>query len=100
MCVKGDAQCYIIDHNLAFDREYNDVEFMRNHILRDYYSGIGDAVKRDFFDDVRRCVNDEFLEKTWYLMPSQWLDEEYDKTSVTLDEIKTIIPQEIENGKS
>ena len=93
---ESERVCYIIDHNMAFDPDFEIKEFMSCHVLRDYYSGIDDATKNDFLQRVRDLVTTSFLDDMWNRMPEVWQDGIYDDVAVTLDNIKEAIKEGVE----
>ena len=71
---------YIIDHNSAFDKGFDRDEFMRNHILRDFYSSTSQEDRDGFRTDAMKFVDDGLLSDVKSQMPDVWLDSlmEYD----------------------
>ena len=71
---------YIIDHNSAFDKSFDRDEFMRNHILRDFYSSTSQEDRDGFRTDAMKFVDDGLLSDVKSQMPDVWLDSlmEYD----------------------
>lgn len=74
MTIDRSSLIYIIDHNSAFDRSFYRDEFMRNHILRYFYSNVTQEDRDGFRKDVLKIIGDGFLSEVKSQMPEVWLD--------------------------
>lgn len=63
-----------IDHNNAFDPAFDDVEFMRTHILRESLCLAADGDKAAFRAALRAAAAAHNIEEWWYAMPPSWTD--------------------------
>ena len=65
---------YIIDHNNAFDLEFNDDVFAKEHILRDYFRAATDEFKVKFLEQIEREITSELIFRKWSEMPDVWME--------------------------
>ena len=72
LLVNGSA--YIIDHNNAFDPEFDAADFGAEHILRRYYAAMSADEREEFEDEIRRKVTRESVAAWWSELPAEWTD--------------------------
>ena len=68
------ASIHVIDHNNAFDPEFDAGSFAREHILRAYRAGLAETDVEAVRESVRRDITEGFLDDVWGLMPDAWTD--------------------------
>ena len=86
----------IIDHNSAFDKDFNRDEFMRNHILRDFYSSIATEDKDRFRKDVKKLLSDGLIADVKSQMPEVWIDGLTEYDAECIEKVEDIIAKEVE----
>lgn len=87
---------YIIDHNSAFDENFDRDEFMRSHILRNFYSNMNQEDKVSFFNDVRRLLSQGVVEEIKSSLPFEWLDGLTEHDAESLEDVDETIKREVE----
>ena len=87
---------YIIDHNSAFDETFERVEFMRNHILRDFHTELAQEDKDMFFNDVKRLLSEGIIGEIKSRLPIAWLDGLMDYDVAFFEKIEESITREVE----
>ena len=87
---------YIIDHNSAFDKSYDRDEFMRNHILRDFYSDASQEARDRFLKDVRKFIEDGLLSDVKSQMPDVWLDSLMEYDASFFEDVEETLAKEVE----
>lgn len=86
---------YIIDHNSAFDTNFDRDEFMRNHILRDFYSAVESEAKDGFRKDVMKLLSDGLIADVKSRMPDVWVDSLTDYDAKSLENADATIIKEV-----
>lgn len=87
---------YIIDHNSAFDENFERDEFLRSHILRDFHSKMNQDDKVCFFNDVRRLLSEGVVEDIKSRLPAAWLDGLAEHDVESLENVEGTIKREVE----
>ena len=87
---------FIIDHNLAFDEDFNRGDFLRNHILRNFYCKMKQEDKDCFFGDVRRLLSDGIIGDIKSKIPVAWLNGLTEQDAEFLENLEEIIEREVE----
>ena len=87
---------YIIDHNSAFDKSYDRDEFMRNHILRDFYSDASQEARDRFLKDVMKFIEDGLLSDVKSQMPDVWLDSLMEYDASFFEDVEETLAKEVE----
>lgn len=87
---------YIIDHNSAFDKDFDRDEFMRNHILRDFYSEIEAEDKDGFRKDVKKLFSDGFIADVKSQLPDAWVDGLTEYDAKCIENVEDTITKEME----
>ena len=80
---------YIIDHNNAFDPEFNATAFADEHILRGYRDAISIDEAHAFRTLICDLARGAFLDCAWNEMPAGWVD--VGETVLPLDSIRRVI---------
>lgn len=62
-----DKQCWVFDHNLAFDNEFSDNEFWRGHIFRDSWNAND---MRTLLPELTQGIQE--LPEIWNRLPNEW----------------------------
>lgn len=82
----------VIDHNLAFDRDFKPDEFLAGHVFREHWNRVfGDLVLRQhYLSRIEGCLQNlaglrDSIPDSWW-----WLDEG-DPADVTWDEIEVVL---------
>jgi len=65
---------HIIDHNNAFDPDFDSNAFSQTHILRECHANADPRAKAAFEEQLRETITAEFLAKAWSEMPEAWTD--------------------------
>ena len=65
---------YIIDHNNAFDPDFDAAAFAEEHILREYYRKCDMEVRSAFRTTVAERINGRFIDEVWSEMPEEWTE--------------------------
>ena len=87
---------YIIDHNSAFDANFRRDDFLRYHILRDFYSDMNQEDKICFCNDVQRLLSKGELGNIKSELPIAWLDGLTEQDADFLEDMEEIITREVE----
>ena len=77
-------EIWIIDHNNAFCKNWNESAFLRDHILTDDYTKARDCDYAEFLSALKAPELAEIITKHWSEMPPEWIDA---LEGLTLDEI-------------
>ena len=85
LCINNEI--WIIDHNNAFCRNWNETAFLRDHILSTDYAKAHDEDYAEFLAALKDPELAKTVEKHWSEMPPEWLD----APGLTLDEITSTI---------
>ena len=72
LLVSGSA--YIIDHNNAFDPEFDEGTFAAEHILRRRYAAMSAEARDGFERAIRATVTREAVAARWRELPAEWTD--------------------------
>ena len=86
---------YIIDHNSAFDKNFDCDEFMRNHILRDFYSSIEQEDKNRFWMEVKKLLSSGFIADAKSQMPDIWMDCLTEHDAECIENVEDTIGKEV-----
>ncbi len=81
-------EIWIIDHNTAFCRDWNESAFLQDHILTGDYTRAHDQDYADFLAALKSTELPEIVTNHWSAMPSEWIDA---PQGLTLDEITSTI---------
>ena len=80
------SELSVIDHNLAFDGQFNDKSFLQHHVFRDNWGQIvGDWVEKNEYNEKIKSAS-LMLDAAWQTIPEEWfwLNEERDVPANTL----------------
>ena len=80
----------------AFDKSYDRDEFMRNHILRDFYSDASQEDRDGFQKDVRKFIEDGLLSDVKSQMPDVWLDSLMEYDASFFEDVEETLAKEVE----
>ena len=83
---------YIIDHNNAFDPEFEKCVFENEHILRGYRDSVSADEVHAIKEKVCGLAQGKFLENAWSEMPDPWI--EVCETELPLDLIRNVLLEE------
>lgn len=71
----------VIDHNLAFDPEFNSVTFLETHIFQDEWNGLcGDIVEMAHYQQRLKQALDTSWEAAWADVPAEWMFHDDEQT--------------------
>jgi len=65
---------YIIDHNNAFDPDFDEASFAAEHVLREAYAESTAEERGGFANLIRARLSESFLDEIWSEMPEAWTD--------------------------
>ena len=67
------SELVVIDHNIAFDTQFNELDFFSCHIFREQWNLVyGDWLLRgDYHERMAECLG--AVDQIWDQMPDQWL---------------------------
>ncbi len=72
----SDGSMCVIDHNLAFDKDFNDSDFFKRHLFRRFRQmPVGLGFLKDFSSRAKRTLPQ--LASWWNNLPQEWLVNEY-----------------------
>lgn len=87
--VVSESTIRLIDHNNAFDPDFDEVEFREGHIFRGAYLPLSAQERAGLDAEVRRAVAAFDLQAVWDAMPEAWTEEI--TTGLTADGIRGIL---------
>jgi hypothetical protein len=96
MTSERNPSIFIIDHNSAFDATFERDDFLRNHILRNFYSNLNQKDKERFFDDVQRLLAEDIVGDIKSRLPTAWLDGLAEHDAEALENLEETIKREME----
>jgi hypothetical protein len=68
-----DQTMHVIDHNSAFDREFDRQKFLKSHVFTDDRSGVLDRLFRSEAERTMREILGNF-DSIWATLPEEWID--------------------------
>ena len=70
----SNAGVHVIDHNNAFDPEFDREAFLCEHVLRRFRQGAAPSLVEAFSVQVRQQITESFIDEVWSEMPLEWTE--------------------------
>ena len=71
----SEAAIHVIDHNSAFDPDFDKTKFQENHVFRGAFQSLSFEAHAQLEQDIRQSLATFDLTAVWDGMPEAWMDE-------------------------